>query len=447
MLLKIYLTLYRISKYKVLLPFFVAGALYLLLGIIYLSDYLIIGLQVAFGLLLLPFIFVKRGDAKSIRYFWPALVCIVLSFFAPLKTLYFLSLLFAFLFLIESFIVKVNIAVSVLLILISPIFLYFSSFFGVPLRIELSILASQILSSIGYHAESLGNIIVLNGKEFSVDAGCMGLSMLGISLILGLFLIAFYERKSGKHLSILSVALLILSAVLLNLCSNLFRIIILVLFHIPPEDPLHEAVGLACFAAYIVIPELWLTKVFYKRWGKDPSPDKENSIRDSRRIGLHLILLSLLIFTGYKLKHRSHFMQGLLACNIQGYQKSQVNPEVLKFENSKALIYVKPVQSFYGAEHSPMICWTNNGYEFTKVNKEKILGIEVYTGILQKGEDKIYCSWWFDNGEEKTINQADWRWEVLSGGKNFCLVNVNAASEESLLKETSLLLKQNLFKL
>ena len=35
-------------------------------------------------------------------------------------------------------------------------------------------------------------------------------------------------------------------------------------------------------------------------------------------------------------------------------------------------------------------------------------------------------TWWLDNGKERTVNQARWRWLDLGGAPGFSLVNVTA---------------------
>jgi hypothetical protein len=60
-------------------------------------------------------------------------------------------------------------------------------------------------------------------------------------------------------------------------------------------------------------------------------------------------------------------------------------------------------------------------------------------------KEKIYSSWWFDNGSYKTINQFSWRWKMICGEKEFCIVNVNAAEEEDMLRETKNIINQNIF--
>ncbi len=93
-----------------------------------------------------------------------------------------------------------------------------------------------------------------------------------------------------------------------------------------------------------------------------------------------------------------------------------------------------------------MICWNGSGYEFKHINTEKINGHEVYTGVMSKGTEVIYTSWWYDNGPNKTISQLDWRWKVLQNDHGFCLVNVNTTSRKDLITETIKMLNKTSLK-
>src|SRR5690606_11435069 len=46
----------------------------------------------------------------------------------------------------------------------------------------------------------------------------------------------------------------------LNVICNLFRIILLVIFKIMPEDPLHELMGVFCLILYVMIPLYFIAK-------------------------------------------------------------------------------------------------------------------------------------------------------------------------------------------
>jgi len=105
---------------------------------------------------------------------------------------------------------------------------------------------------------------------------------------------------------------------------------------------------------------------------------------------------------------------------------------MLKFENDKALIYIKPAVKAFQGSHDPRICWQGSGYEFTKIKKINIDDIQLYKAVLTKDTDTLHTAWWFDNGEMKTINEWNWRWTTLSGKSGFNLVNATTANQGDL---------------
>jgi exosortase N len=421
---------------------------YVMICIFFLQDYLDYNITIFAGLAFAPYVFIVRDKkSMSFQYFLIALAIIALSFFIKIKTIYFISLVFAVLFLIESIIGKINHLPVVLLILLCPIFPYFSSFIGIPARLKLTELAGELLNLAHFKSTVSGNIIFIKGEEFSVDPACMGLNMMSISFLLAMFVIAYYERNTGKRFSMQITFLTLLLVLPLNILCNLLRILVLVIFRIAPGNPFHDIVGIVCLLIYVVLPYIFLVRIFYRY----TSLPKENKTRESapgtrKILYMNFILIGLIAFKSSNLK-KDIIKQNLLPdiCHIDEYNKEIVNNHVIKFKKENALVYVKPVNSFYGAEHTPMICWTGSGYEFKNIHKKTINNTEIYTGKLQKGEDILFTAWWFDNGNYKTIDQLDWRWRVMNGEEEFSLINVNSVNEKDLINEVNKILNKNIF--
>ena len=116
-----------------------------------------------------------------------------------------------------------------------------------------------------------------------------------------------------------------------------------------------------------------------------------------------------------------------------GFQKNILPNGICQFSNDSFLIYVKPLNSFYTTEHSPMICWRGSGFVFKQIEQKRIGKADIYTGILTKGDSTIHAAWWFENERgERTIEQSRWRWSVFTEGAHFRLVNVNAVDSAAL---------------
>jgi exosortase N len=424
-----------------------AAAGYLLVVLFFLHDYLEFSLSLFAGMAFAPYIFIVRDrQAISYQYFWIALAVIFVSFFLKLKTVYFISLVFAILFLIETIIGKLNYLPMVLLILLCPIFPYFTAMIGIPARLELTELAGELLNLVQFQAAVSGNIIIHQGEEFSVDPACMGLSMISISFLLAMFVISYYERNTGKQLSTLSTSICLILVLPLNILCNLFRILVLVIFRIAPENIFHDLVGIVCLLVYVVLPFIILVRTFYHFTSKKKEITITVPVKRKTILAMNFILLALIAFKSFNLRSDA-VKQNLLPsiCHIDEYKKEIVNKHVIKFEKENYLIYVKPVNSFYGAEHTPMICWTGSGYKFKNIRKRTIRNTDIYIGILEKGKDIIHTAWWFDNGIYKTINQLDWRWRVMKGEDEFSLINVNASNEKDLLIEINKIINKNIF--
>jgi hypothetical protein len=95
---------------------------------------------------------------------------------------------------------------------------------------------------------------------------------------------------------------------------------------------------------------------------------------------------------------------------------------------------VKTIPEFFTGEHTPLMCWKGSGYEFSGVTTMAVAGVRVYKGILVKDDSTLYTAWWYSNGPVKTVSQFDWRMRMLKGESKFCLVNVTARDEQTLME-------------
>ncbi len=316
--------------------------------------------------------------------------------------------------------------------------MYISNAFSFTIRIWLGEVAAAVLTFMGIAAKASGNIIEFDGSEFAVDQACAGLHMLSMSLIICLFMIAHCQRQTVKQLNFVQMVLLLCITFVLNIVCNLCRIMLLVLFKIPPGNVFHDITGIICLLVYVILPLLWLCKIYLERSVQiEKNPRAYQIIRlvpDVLRYPIvHLLFAAALIIITLNLKTMDALSNKAAdGVTLKGYNKELLESGVIKFENAAALVYLKPTP-FYGPEHNPMICWQGSGYSFTAIRKGLMAGREVYSGVLTKGKDKIYAAWWFDNGSLKTISQFDWRWTAAKGSKPFYLVNVNAATEAGLV--------------
>ncbi|RFZ85743.1 exosortase N [Mucilaginibacter terrenus] len=397
------------------------------------------------GLMLVPYICTMDAQRRSLRYLAPALLFITLAMLMPVNTLFFLAMLFAALLLIESSFGRVSNILLFLLLLISPVFRHFTRLWEFPMRLWLTEKVAAVVNLLGMQASAVGNQIQLGKYEFSIDTACAGLNMLVMSVIIGLFVLAWYQKHVGKFLSVLSILLYVGFAVALNVLGNFFRILFIVIFKIMPGTFFHDVIGIICLAVYVLLPLLVLTKPILIRLGNGRSAVGAAIEPALHYPWLHALLLAAIMFTAVRVTSADSFVKPAANFTINGYSQQQMDGGIMKFENRRTLIYCKPA-AFYAPEHDPMICWVGSGYTFTNIRQEMVGNTRIYLATLQKGTDRLYSAWWFDNGSIKTVDQFAWRWTAAKSGSRFYLVNVSASSPQALRERVGELLSKNLFK-
>ena len=440
-------------------PKFIAKPTVLLIALVYMSvlilalrEYLLwqsVNFLLGIGAMVMVTT-IDRQKLNSQRYAWLSVVLALLAFWIPVKTLLFFSIVFAFFFLIESYFGRINALPLLVAGLMSPFFQYISALFSFPIRLELSQWAGKILSMFNPDVLVQGNIITYRQQEFSVDTTCMGLKMMVTSLLLSTILLAIYQRKTGKRAGWLVMSFFFTEVIALNIIANLIRIVCLIQFEIPPESVFHELTGILCLLLYVIAPAMMSCNWMIKKWGK-PAPEKNDDIKEMRngkRLGLHVLLMTAIIVSAFQVKNRDVKMDNNTASvpSVSGYTCQRVKADVVKLENNSSLIYLKAIPDYFNPDHNPMICWTGSGYNLERIQEEKIEGRELYTAVLRKEKEELYTAWWYSNGTTHTISQASLRWELLSGGKQFTLINVTAASRQTLELEVQSIFRNSSFK-
>lgn len=83
-----------------------------------------------------------------------------------------------------------------------------------------------------------------------------------------------------------------------------------------------------------------------------------------------------------------------------------------------------------------MLCWKGSGYDFQQIEETVISGNRVYTAMLQQGKEILYTAWWYENGQQSTISQLDWRWGAFRGAHPYSLVNVTTTNRDNWKKRS-----------
>lgn len=405
--------------------------------------------QMIIALLFAPFVlYFTNKDKNSVRFGIFALFFLILYPILKIQSLYFFGFAFFILFLVENTFGRLNNLPIFLLILLSPLASYVFNVFGFPIRLQLTEWASQMLSVFYTDIRFSGNIIYLARNAYKVAPECMGLNLLTTGLIITLYLISHREKETKKTASFILSALILGISLILIIFSNLTRIIGIVILNAAPGTISHEVLGLLSLLVYVVLPMFFIIKKLARyfralrlRTVTENAP-KSSPIKFGIRgkFGLILslvILLQLGVLNHFRENFRNYtFDESINKIELTGFEKEILEGNILQFKNEEALVYIKPSAQFYGADHTPMICWKGSGYEFSNEEIIKINGQEVYFSVLktETGEE-LYTAWWYDNGKHKTISQIEWRWNMMLGDDAYHLVNVTCSSKEELKDE------------
>jgi len=426
-----------------------------------LMFYKIIDFQLFITLIFIPFVlYVRQKDKKKIRF---GLFAILLLLFYPIlkvQSLFFFGFVFFLLFLVEFTYGKLNNLPFFLMLLLSPLASFVFNTFGFPIRLYITELAYNILSFVYTDISFAGNIIYVGKESYKVAPECMGLNLLTTGFILTIYVISRFEKESKKIANFGQIISILFIALLLIIMSNLFRIVGIVIFKAAPETLVHELLGIFSLLVYVVLPIYIIIKKVFRFNGiieeKQNFDLKKNETKNTILLFFDkykflivstLIILLLAILNFFRDEFRNNSTdKAALDIEMQGFEKEIVNQNIIQFKNQSTLIYIKPSVQFYGADHTPIICWKGSGYEFSE---EKIIHIneyEIYFSVLTANNgENLYTAWWYDNGKHKTISQLEWRWKMLLGSEPYRLVNVTCVSHEELKIETSKMLGYNLF--
>ncbi len=378
---------------------------------------------------------IETIKVNSYRYAIAALITGVLTCFFPIKTLFFFFLSFSILYTIEYTKGRLPFLSLVALGILSPVCSHIILQFGFTIRLYLSAFAGVLLKLLEPGTIVAGNIITINGIEYAVDPACVGLNMMITSLITGVLLITILQKKSGKHPKWWQSITLLLSIIVLNIFCNLIRIMFLSYYNILPENILHDVAGLVCFLLYVLIPTYGLIVLSTQRW-RYPEKTVAGEKKTAPLAGLHISLLFILGVTCMIFSKRPDIIVFNPTVVSPGYNHSILSEKgVLKLDNEKALVYIKPIATCYSGEHHPVFCWTGSGYTFEKVAHQQVNGLRFYTATLENEKDRLYTAWWYDNGYTNTTEQWQWRWDMLKGKGSYALINITAASEKELTEQ------------
>lgn len=399
------------------------------------------GINFYLALMAIPFCLNIQVKGKySLRYGVVALFFAVMYWYLQVQTLYFLSFCALLLFAVEQLWGKVSRLPFLIILTVSPLTHYLIHISSFPIRLEISNICARLLSFVvkGTYAE--GNIIYTHNEPFEVEPACLGLSTLITGAIVGYAIWGFLEHKLKRVTRTSHFILWMALLSLLLISSNLFRIVTLVYFKIPPESVLHDGVGIISLLLYALLPLWVLSPRFIK--GR-PFTSNASSYRKSSYITCLLTLgMATAIVIGennYNKRPVAMSSQSLIIpATIQGFEKSMPNIDVTKFSNKESIVFYKPCKSFYQGTHSAAGCWQGSGFHLKGEKVQSVNDTEIMTAKLEKDSIMLHTAWWYESEKDKSIGELNWRLKMLKTGNQYTIVNVSSTSEErlhSLLEE------------
>ncbi|MEZ5007212.1 MAG: exosortase N [Chitinophagales bacterium] len=396
--------------------------------------------HVYLSVIVLPFVLrIKSRNEKSNRFIYLSILLFIAFIFLKVHLLFFTGFCFLFLSIIETYWGKVNNLPIVLVLLMSPFTIYFLEIIGYPMRIQLASVATRLLQFIYADIQNQGNVIQLNGFEILVDKACAGLRMITTGLITAIAFSGIYERKTNTTLSFFSVITLLVVSFGTIVFANLIRIILLIVFQSAPETFGHELIGAIAYAAIILPILLGLTYVWVLFFGKEMvAKTSVGSKSFVFRNTLLLMVVALLLYVRFNYHDfkKQYKDPSFSKIEMTGFDKSILKNGVLKLNSENALIYLKPPQPFYSADHTPVVCWRGSGYTFKSEEITTVVNdFKVNTACLVNKNDTLYTAWFYDNTVSQTHSPFVWRWRQIKNEPAFRLVNITSPTKEDLICE------------
>ena len=356
-----------------------------------------------FGVLFSILLFLIAGRKTTLKMSYPLLGLILIlefiSYRLHTKTLHFQALSLFICFIYYSFTRKFSFIAFICLFLFSSIFDQLFNYLTVEIKQTLCYSVYLTLRNFISIDRIEGVNFYINNAKISIDTACMGLSMFKTGLLTGAFLLTLEERKQQKFFSIIQILLFCLVIVVLNIISNYFRIITLILFNCTEENALHHTIGIICFAFYQILPMLFFIRLF------KPGIAEITSKPISAKMLPILITTVILLITSLEIKKDQN--QNILENLDPKYTNQKgvwANKEVYKIVTPEKLIYIKtPV-------HKPLICWTGNGYKIIESKKIIRNQEEIWFVKMEKDNIRYFSYWWYECGNKKYTSLV----EVLS---------------------------------
>ena len=389
-----------------------------------------------FGIALLPFILSpdrsRRGGGLYLvtaavftllhlilgQYYW--------AFAAALAILYHL---------VHTRVGRLNAIAFCTLIFYLPLTRSFFTLFGFHVRILITKWAGKVLALVNGSVQAVDSRMWVDGQEFTVDPGCMGLRLVITAFILSLLIMQQVAKRNGLRPPRWKVSMFLLLSLALVIIANFFRIVLTVQFRSPAGSVSHELIGLVTLAVFHVLPMFLLVRRFLPGSGRPVEEEPPSSTLAPGLVGLLGLMVVGMSVREFVVPNRARFTgnEGL-ALEIPGFELIVSRDGVHKYVNAEATLIVKPMFPLSFSNHHPLLCWRADGYEVVGDGLGDLAGEPCYRASLQRPDQHLHTTWWYaDDQGNRTTSEWHWRWEALTSGKQYFLVNLAARDTDALL--------------
>jgi exosortase N len=340
----------------------------------------------------LLFVFGSRKTNFKINYLLIVLIFIFefVSYRLHTQSLHFLSLILFLCLIFYSFTGKFSYVAFICILLFSTIFNKFFEHLTSEIKQGLCYTVFLTLKNFMTLDRVEGVNFYSNNAKITIDTACMGLSMFKTGLLTGAILLTLEEKKQQKYFGIIPIVAFCLIVIVLNIISNYFRIVTLVILGCTQENTLHHFVGLLCFGIYQVIPMVFIIRYFKPRIAEIVVTNFQ-----FKRIPI-ILTFGVLFITSLEVKslQKNDLLKNLNSkYNIE--KGLWVNDEVFKIRTPSKLIYIKT------PSHKPLICWTGNGYTITESKEILIENEKIWFNKMEKNNIQYQSIWWYECGTKK----------------------------------------------
>jgi exosortase N len=368
-----------------------------------------LGTLVAFTL----FFYSAKATKLKIDYFVFAMILVLqyISYHLHINSLHFLSIELFIIGIYYAITKKFSIIAFCCVLLFSSLFQKISDGFSTEIKQEICKWVYFSLRNFIKIDGFEGVNFYINQTQITIDTACMGLNLFKTGLLLGAIILILEEKKQNKNYGNWQKIFVIIAVIVLNIISNYFRIITLLIFQCIENNFTHQLIGWFSFVVYQVIPTFLLLKYVIQ-------PKFENKEYDSKtNIYLFFGISIILFITSLKMKEEKNY--DLLSNLPQKYKNGSwvIKNHVYKKEIGETLIYVK------APFHNPMTCWTGSGYKITKTEIISKNNHEIWKITMKKNNKTYHSYWWYEIDNQIETNYFKATLQSLQDRKPIKLIN------------------------